>query len=30
MIGARWGVEWCVMGLDRNWAHNPACEMARP
>jgi hypothetical protein len=30
MIGARWGVEWCVMGLDRNWAYNPACEMARP
>jgi hypothetical protein len=30
MIGARWGVEWCVVGLDRNWAYNPACEMARP
>lgn len=23
------GVEWCVVGLDRNWAYNPACRMAR-
>jgi len=30
MIGANWGVEWCVVGLDRNWAYNPACKMARP
>jgi hypothetical protein len=30
MIGARWGVEWCVVGLDRNWAYNPRCKMARP
>lgn len=30
MIGATWGVEWCVAGLDRNWAFNPACRMARP
>lgn len=30
MIGAKWGVEWCVVGLDRNWAYNPACKMARP
>ena len=30
MIGASWGVEWCVVGLDRNWAFNPACKMARP
>ncbi|HEX9073417.1 MAG TPA: hypothetical protein VF852_15860 [Pseudolabrys sp.] len=29
-IGARWGVEWCVVGLDRNWAYNPACKMAAP
>ena len=29
-IGARWGVEWCVVGLDRNWAYNPSCKMARP
>jgi hypothetical protein len=30
MVGATWGVEWCVTGLDRNWAYNPACKMARP
>ena len=30
MIGANWGVEWCVVGLDRNWAYNPRCKMARP
>ena len=30
MIGASWGVEWCIVGLDRNWAYNPACKMARP
>jgi hypothetical protein len=30
MIGASWGVEWCLVGLDRNWAYNPACKMARP
>jgi hypothetical protein len=30
LIGASWGVEWCVVGLDRNWAFNPACKMARP
>jgi len=30
MIGADWGVEWCVTGLDRNWAYNPNCKMARP
>jgi hypothetical protein len=24
------GVEWCVTGLDRNWAYNPACRGARP
>lgn len=29
MIGMTWGVEWCVVGLDRNWAYNPACKMAR-
>ncbi len=29
-IGAGWGVEWCVVGLDRNWAYNPACKMAKP
>ena len=30
LIGATWGVEWCVVGFDRNWAYNPACRMARP
>jgi hypothetical protein len=24
------GVEWCVTGLDRNWAFNPACRAAGP
>jgi hypothetical protein len=24
------GVEWCVVGLDRNWAFNPACKTAAP
>jgi hypothetical protein len=24
------GVEWCVVGLDRNWAYNTAYKMARP
>ncbi|MGA2126813.1 MAG: hypothetical protein ABSG76_11745 [Xanthobacteraceae bacterium] len=30
MVGAGWGVEWCVVGTDRNWAYNPGCVMARP
>lgn len=29
-IGATYGVEWCVVGLDRDWAYNPGCRMARP
>jgi len=24
------GVEFCVVGLDRDWAYNPACKAARP
>jgi hypothetical protein len=24
------GVTWCVTGLDRNWAYNPACAAAKP
>jgi hypothetical protein len=24
------GVEWCVTGLDRNWAYRPACRSALP
>jgi hypothetical protein len=30
MIGWNWGVEWCVVGIDRNWAYNPRCKMALP
>lgn len=29
-LGISWGVEWCVAGLDRNWAYNPSCRAARP
>jgi hypothetical protein len=29
-MGVDSGVEWCVAGLDRNWAYNPDCRMARP
>lgn len=29
-ISVGWGVEWCVQGLDRNFAYAPACRMARP
>jgi hypothetical protein len=28
--GFNHGVEFCVVGLDRNWAYNPACKAARP
>ncbi len=30
LMGMTYGIEWCVVGLDRNWAYNPACKMARP
>ena len=30
MIGMDWGVNFCVVGLDRNWAYNPGCRAARP
>ena len=30
MIGMGWGVNFCVVGLDREWADNPACRAARP
>jgi len=30
MFGAGYGVEWCVVGFDRNWAYNPRCRLARP
>ncbi len=23
-------VEWCVVGVDRNWPFNPACKAAKP
>lgn len=29
-IGIKWGVEFCVVGLDRNWAYAPYCKMAQP
>jgi hypothetical protein len=29
MIGASWGVTFCVVGLDRNWAYEPTCRAAR-
>ncbi|QRG04479.1 hypothetical protein EZH22_14825 [Xanthobacter dioxanivorans] len=29
-IGATWGVEWCIVGLDRNYAYAPSCKMAGP
>jgi hypothetical protein len=29
-LGVGPGVEWCVVGLDRNMAFSPACKMARP
>ena len=28
--GMSWGIEFCVVGLDRNWAYNPRCKMAQP
>lgn len=30
IINSTWGIEWCVVGLDRNWAYNPACKLAQP
>ncbi len=30
LIGTAAGIEWCVVGLDRNWAYNPKCKMAQP
>ena len=29
-ISNTYGVEWCVVGLDRDWAYNPRCRAARP
>lgn len=30
MIGIDWGVNFCVVGLDRNHAYGPDCRAARP
>lgn len=30
MIGMNWGVDFCVVGLDREWAYSPTCRAARP
>jgi hypothetical protein len=30
MIGQDWGVNFCVVGLDRNDAYSPACRSAQP
>jgi hypothetical protein len=30
MIGMDWGVNFCVVGIDRNWAYNPECRAAGP
>ena len=30
IIGFGYGVEWCVEGLDRNYAYAPDCKEARP
>jgi hypothetical protein len=30
IIGMTWGVEWCVVGLDPNFAYAPACHTLRP
>jgi len=30
IIGASWGVNFCVADLDRNWAYRPDCRSAGP
>jgi hypothetical protein len=30
MIGMSYGVEFCVVGLDREWSYQPACLRAKP
>ncbi len=30
VIGFTWGVQWCVVGLDRNMHYAPQCRAARP
>lgn len=29
-LGLNWGVDWCVVGLDRNYAYGANCKAARP
>ena len=29
-IGFGWGLEWCISGLDRNYAYGLDCKAARP
>jgi hypothetical protein len=29
-LGMMWGVEWCVVGFDREHAYEPACLVLRP
>ena len=29
-LGGMWGVEWCVVGFDREHAYEPACAVLRP
>jgi hypothetical protein len=29
-IGVGYDTQWCVVGLDRNYAYAPQCKMARP
>jgi hypothetical protein len=30
LIGSEWGVNFCVVGLDRNGSYNPNCRAAKP
>jgi hypothetical protein len=30
IIGWSWGVEWCVIGFDREHAYEPECDVLRP
>jgi hypothetical protein len=30
IIGVSWGVEWCVVGFDREHAYEPDCQVLRP
>ena len=30
MFGALYGVEWCIVGLDRNMGYGPNCRAAHP